>query len=65
MIKDLLTSMNNIYSNSNLNSKGKSLLLYLIKRYNHNNGYAYSKYEDIMSASGIDRRVVYLQRLSL
>lgn len=40
MIKDLLESMNNIYSDSHLNLKEKSLLMYLIKQYNYNDGYA-------------------------
>lgn len=56
MIKDLLASMNDIYSDSNLNLKEKSILMYLIKQFNIKYNYAYPKYEDIMSATGIGRR---------
>lgn len=56
MIKDLLQSMNDIYSDSNLNLKEKSILMYLIKQFNIKYNYAYPKYEDIMSATGIGRR---------
>lgn len=56
MIKDLLASMNDIYSDSNLNLKEKSILMYLIKQFNIKDNYAYPKYEDIMSATGIGRR---------
>lgn len=56
MIKDLLASMNDVYSDSNLNLKEKSILMYLIKQFNIKDGYAYPKYEDIMSATGIGRR---------
>lgn len=56
MIKDLLSSMNDIYSDSNLNLKEKSILMYLIKQFNIKDNYAYPKYEDIMSATGIRRR---------
>lgn len=56
MIKDLLASMNDIYSDSNLNLKEKSILMYLIKQFNIKYNYAYPKYEDIMSATGIKRR---------
>lgn len=56
MIKDLLQSMNNIYSDTNLNLHEKSILMYLIKQFNCNYGYAYPKYENIMSATGIGRR---------
>ena len=56
MIKDLLQSMNDIYSDSNLSLKEKSILMYLIKQFNIKDNYAYPKYEDIMSATGIRRR---------
>lgn len=56
MIKDLLAIMNDIYSDSNLNLKEKSILMYLIKQFNSKIGYAYPKYCDIMSATGIGRR---------
>ncbi|WP_394897713.1 hypothetical protein [Clostridium butyricum] len=56
MIKDLLASMNDIYSDSSLNLKEKSILMYLIKQFNIKDNYAYPKYEDIMSATGIGRR---------
>lgn len=56
MIKDLLQSMNDIYSDLNLDLKEKSILMYLIKQFNIKDGYAYPKYEDIMSATGIRRR---------
>ncbi len=56
MIKDLLASMNDIYSDSNLDLKEKSILMYLIKQFNIKDKYAYPTYENIMSATGIGRR---------
>lgn len=56
MIKDLLQSMNNIYSDSNLNLHEKSILMYLIKQFNSKDGYSYPKYENIMEACSIGRR---------
>ena len=56
MIKDLLQSMNDIYSDSNLDLKEKSILMYLIKQFNVKDNYAYPTYENIMSATGIGRR---------
>ena len=65
MIKDLLASMNNIYSDSNLDLKEKAILTYLVKQFNIKDKYAYPTYENIMSATGIGEELMLLIQLSL
>ena len=65
MIKDLLASMNDIYSDSNLNLKEKSILMYLIKQFNIKYNYAYPKYKISCLELELEEELMLLMQLSL
>lgn len=56
MTKDFLKTLNSIHSDNNLSLEGKHLLTILIKYHNHNLGYAFPTYENLMTECSTNRR---------
>lgn len=56
MTKDFLKILNSIHSDNNLSLEGKHLLTILIKYHNHNLGYAFPTYENLMTECSTNRR---------